>query len=156
MVESLLNKGGGAVRYRATFLKSAISMSHIEYQLEEKKNFSLFVPIVNIVIFFFYHHPRTCLLVLDIGEGRQRERDIDVRNINWLSLVYAATSVCALTGNQTHDLSLYGMMLQPAEPHQPGQLQCCNNSEREDTEHRTPHTACNLKQLTQSLRASEA
>lgn len=31
MVESLLNKGGGAVRYRATFLKSAISMSHIEY-----------------------------------------------------------------------------------------------------------------------------
>ena len=32
-----------------------------------------------------------------------------------------ATQACALTGNWTHDLSVYRMMHQPTEPQQPGQ-----------------------------------
>ena len=43
------------------------------------------------------------------GEKHQCERNIDL-----------LPPQCALTGNQTHNLSVFGTMLQPTEPHQPG------------------------------------
>ena len=50
--------------------------------------------IIIIIIISYYHpYPRTCLLILERGEGGERERNID-----WLLLV------CALTGDQTDKL----------------------------------------------------
>ena len=46
------------------------------------------------------------------GERKREreERNIDVRNISQLPPIRAPT------GNRTHDLWVYGMMLQPTEP----------------------------------------
>ena len=63
--------------------------------------------------------------------GREREvtkRDISMRETSirclwftpWLG-TEPATQVSVLTRDQTHNLSVYGMMLQPTEPHCPGQ-----------------------------------
>ena len=56
-------------------------------------------------------------LFLDIGEGREKERE---RNINvWLPLVspplgtWPATQVCALTENQTSDPLVHRLVLNP-------------------------------------------
>ena len=75
---------------------------------------------------FFNPHPRMCLLILERKEGKERERNIDVRETSIGCLLYTpqlgiepATLECALTQNQTHNLLVYGMMLQPTEP--PGQ-----------------------------------
>ena len=60
-------------------------------------------------MYFLNPHPRICLLILDRGERRKRERE---RNVNWLSLVHAltgtkhATQACGLTRNQTCNLSV--------------------------------------------------
>ena len=85
--------------------------------------------------FLFYPHPRICLLIPKRRERKERERK---RNIDQLPLVSAtardliygpqpgtepATQPCVLTGNRTPDFSVYGTMLQPREPHQPG-LEC--------------------------------
>ena len=59
---------------------------------------------------------------------KEKERIIGVREKLSIScLSYAlwletkpGTQVYALTGNQTHDISVSGMMLQPSEPHLPG------------------------------------
>ena len=59
---------------------------------------------------------------------RERKRNIDVRETHQLVAflcaprpgIKPATWVCALTGNQTCDFSVYRMTLQPAEPHRPG------------------------------------
>ena len=63
-------------------------------------------------IFFF-----KILLVLEIGEGREKDRD---RNTNvWLPLVHPllgtwpATQACALTGNQTGDPLVHRLALNP-------------------------------------------
>ena len=47
------------------------------------------------------------------GRVREKERNIDVINIDWLS------SVCSLMGDQTNNLLVYRSILQPTEP--PGQ-----------------------------------
>ena len=52
---------------------------------------------------------------LFIFREREKERERNIggeRNINWLPLAHAqtATSACALTGNQTSEPSLCGMM----------------------------------------------
>ena len=100
-------------------------------------------------IFIYYYflnpHPRICLLTLEREEGRGRERETRrgrergrgkerererERNIIWETSIVCipyvprrgikhTTSVCALTGNQTRSLLVYGMTLQPAEA--PGQ-----------------------------------
>ena len=65
------------------------------------------------------------------GEGRRRERErnIDVRDkhpISCLICTPAGDRICSLgmslTGNWPCDLLVYGMMLQPTEPHWPGVL----------------------------------
>lgn len=53
------------------------------------------------------------------GEG---ERNINVRNIDWLPPVNALTESTALTGNQTHNLFMYRMIFQPTEPPSQGTL----------------------------------
>ena len=60
-----------------------------------------------------------------IKRKAERERNINVRNINWLLLGSPAgyqthNLVCALTRNQTHNFLVYGTILQPNEPHWPG------------------------------------
>ena len=61
------------------------------------------------------------------GREGERERNIDVKEEHQSGLLYApqqgtepTTQACALTGNRTCNLSVYGKMLQPTEPHQPG------------------------------------
>ena len=58
-------------------------------------------------------------MILEEGRGvggrgrereRERERNVDMRDISRLALLRA------LTGDQTHNLLVYGMMLQPTEP----------------------------------------
>ena len=57
--------------------------------------------------------------------GRTRRREGEKHHV-WLPLMcpqlgmWPATQACALTGNQTHDPSVYGTMLQLTRPHQPG------------------------------------
>ena len=64
-----------------------------------------------------------CLLILERGEGREggREKETDRQTgIDWLPLTgtltltgdRTTTSACALTGNQTHDLLVWGARLQ--------------------------------------------
>ena len=50
--------------------------------------------------FFLNLHPRTCLLILERGEGREREgeRNMDVSNIDWLPPLQVPT------GDQTLNL----------------------------------------------------
>ena len=63
----------------------------------------------------FNSHPRVCLLILEREEGV----GVDLggvggeREINWLPPIHV------LTKDGTHNLLVYGMMLQPTEP--PGQ-----------------------------------
>ena len=61
-------------------------------------------------------------MLLDFRErGREGERGGETL-IGCFLGTEPATQACALTGNQTHNLSGYGMMLQPTEPHEPGQM----------------------------------
>ena len=78
-------------------------------------------------LFFFYPHLRTCLLISERGGGREEgENHRCERDDNWLPPVCILTGDqtwnlgCALTENQNCSLSVYGTMLQPTEPHQPG------------------------------------
>lgn len=61
-------------------------------------------------IFFFNPHPGICLLIL--GGRERRKRNINVREnmVWWFSLH-------DLTRNGTRNLSEYGTLLQPTEPH---------------------------------------
>ena len=80
---------------------------------------------------FFYPDLRTCLLILERREGRERERErnINVRGKHWSIASYMlprlwaepSTQACALSRNSTPNLSVFGLMPQPPEPHQPGQ-----------------------------------
>ena len=63
-------------------------------------------------------------LLLDRGEGREKERE---RNIDvWLPLTrsllgtWPTTQACALTGNQTCDTLVHSTSAQSTEPHQTG------------------------------------
>ena len=65
---------------------------------------------------FLNLHLRICLLTSERKEGR--ERNDDVRNIDWLPPTYMpqlgikpATKVCALTGNRTYNLLVDGITL---------------------------------------------
>ena len=56
---------------------------------------------------------------------KERERGIDVKNIDWLPLIFTPTGdrthspgMC-LTRNRNPNPLVYGMMLQPTEPHWP-------------------------------------
>ena len=51
-------------------------------------------------------------MILDREEGKENERETSMsdRNIDWLS------PICIPTGDQTSNLSVYEMMLQPPEP----------------------------------------
>ena len=81
---------------------------------------------------FFYHHCRTCLLILETGERRGRERE------KHQSIAFPTCPRPEISGsrpdqgpnpylgrcpdqNQTHNLSVYRMTLQPSDPHWPGQ-----------------------------------
>ena len=56
------------------------------------------------------------------GRERERERWMWERNIDWFPPVHT------LIRNWTHNLSVYGKMFQPSEPHWPGYfLKICNN-----------------------------
>ena len=96
----------------------------------------MLIPLQNVLdeavqINFFILHLRTWLLILERGKGKEkvRERNINMRerNTNWLLLYVpqpgtkTTTWACALTGNRTHDILIYGTMFQPIEPCQPGQ-----------------------------------
>ena len=78
------------------------------------------------LFFNFYSHPRTCLLILERGERRGkggRETLIScLSNVPPLG-TKPTTQASALTRNWTRDFSIYGVMLQPTEPHWPGQYQ---------------------------------
>ena len=61
----------------------------------------------------------------DRQRKRERERNIDARKVDWLTPIYSLTrdkthnlGMCPYW-NQTHNLLVYGTMLQPTEP--PGQ-----------------------------------
>ena len=66
------------------------------------------------------------------GRGRERERNIDVREKHLLAISLhtpplgnkSKTQACALTRNQTRDLLVHGTTLQPTEPHWPGLKSC--------------------------------
>ena len=66
------------------------------------------------------------MLIVFRERGRKGERhECERENIGRLPLVYIPTrpgtepapQAIALTGNQTRDLSIYGMMLEPSEPY---------------------------------------
>ena len=73
------------------------------------------------VYYFYYYfkgaHLRKYPLIIFLERKEGKER-----NINWLPLymsglgVKPTISVCALTGNQIHNLLVYGTMLQSTEP----------------------------------------
>ena len=78
---------------------------------------------------FFNPHPRTYLLILESGGGREnvKDRNIDVREKHPLfdfcmcpAVDEAATLARALTGNLTHNLSFYGTT--PNQLSHPGQV----------------------------------
>ena len=73
---------------------------------------------------FFYPHLRTCVLILERGGGRKKERERETYQLVASCIrsdgTEPAPQACALTRNRTCDLSVYGTMLQPTEPHQPG------------------------------------
>ena len=88
--------------------------------------------IKRIKVSFFNPHPRHFLLLFrkrqeEAERERLKERNIDMREKHWsvasLNLpqqgIEPTTWVCALIGNQTCHLSVYGSTLQPTEPHQP-------------------------------------
>ena len=83
---------------------------------------------LSLVFFFFHPHPRTWLLILERGEKRKRERQTSMlkRNIDQLPLPCVPTrdwtcnpGMCTARNRTTNGL-VYGMMLQPTEPHWPG------------------------------------
>ena len=77
--------------------------------------------------FSFYSLPKTCLLISERRKGRERERNIDVRERHRM----VASSTCP-TGDKTHILGMcpnqelnlqpFGLWdnVQPTEPHWPG------------------------------------
>ena len=86
-----------------------------------------------IITIFLNPYPRTCLLILERGEGREkeRERNIDVREkhqlvtffpIRALTGTEPTTQACALTGNRTQEPCGLQNNAQPAEPHQLGPI----------------------------------
>ena len=52
------------------------------------------------ISFFFYIYFSVRLLTLERQEGREKERNIDVRNIDWLP------PICSPPGNSTHDIGM--------------------------------------------------
>ena len=74
--------------------------------------------------FFFKSSSRTCLLILQRGKERQREKG---RETSIGCLLYApwpgtkpTTRHVPWAGIKPMTFLVYGMMLQPTEPHQPG------------------------------------
>ena len=84
----------------------------------------------NCFFFFEFSLEDIFSLLLEIKEGREREALMWERNMDWLPPVSTLTEdqtckpgMCPdLASNlQTCTLSVYGTMLQPTEPHWPGQ-----------------------------------
>ena len=106
-----------------------------ENNKEEKYIYSIILHLLILYIygiFFFYPNSRTFFSLLSgrkEEKERERERDINMREKHQLATfsyapqqeIKPATWVCGLTRNQTHDPLAYRMMLQPTEPHHPGQ-----------------------------------
>ena len=91
------------------------------------------------LLLFFLNHLRTCLLILERGGGREKERETSMWESN-IGNTDPLPLLCTLTGNWTLDLGMcpdcesncwsfgYGTTLQPAGPHQPGlEQQLCLN-----------------------------
>ena len=77
---------------------------------------------------YFFFFKDFISLILDRGEGREKERE---RNSSvWLPLTlpllgtWPTTQAYALTGNQTRDPLVYRLVLNPLESHRPGQGPC--------------------------------
>lgn len=97
-------------------------------------------------IFFLF------LLLFFYFRERKREKETLIGCLPYASWpgIEPTTWVCTLTGNQTRNLVVYGMMLQPTEPHQPGQkffttLWFLMRSVQPDTEQRifaSPQASC--------------
>ena len=68
-------------------------------------------------LIFFYSHSRTCLLILERGGRREREKKTLISCLsNRLQRgIKPAAQVCALTRNRTRDLLVYRTTLQPTE-----------------------------------------
>ena len=69
------------------------------------------------------------VLILERDEGGERGMSVWERNIDQLLPVHTLTGdqthnnpECALPTNQTHNLLVYGMMLQPTEPPSQGSV----------------------------------
>ena len=60
-------------------------------------------------VFFFSLHLKTCLLISESGEGKETSIGclLHVPQVG----TEPASQACALTGSQTHDLSVYDTML---------------------------------------------
>ena len=88
----------------------------------------------HITILFFNPHLSTCLLILEIEEGRETDRQTDRHQceretlIGWLPYVLQLgiepkIRVCASTCNGTWNFLMYGLMLHSPEFHQPEKTQ---------------------------------
>ena len=87
---------------------------------------------------FFYPHPRTFFNTFRERRERWREKHQCEREAFFGCPLYVtrqgsyvpglgtepASYLCALTGNRTHNLLVYGTTLHPTEPHQPGLKYC--------------------------------
>ena len=82
---------------------------------------SLFSFFMSHYLFVFF-----CIIIIFLTEGKGQKYGCERETlIGCLSHMLGPGRepiawVCALTGNRTHDLLVYGMTLQPTEPHQPG------------------------------------
>ena len=66
--------------------------------------------------FFFNPHLRICFLILERGVNREGGRERKRETSMWERNIDQLPPVCALTGEQTHNLLVFGTMLQPTEP----------------------------------------
>ena len=94
-----------SVWYETCVPEGSYNINHLLKSLKRKQTFSFT---------YFNIHPRICLLILERKDGREggqkggeekgrgegEERDVDVRNTNWLPLL------CSLTGDWTHNLGM--------------------------------------------------
>ena len=88
--------------------------------------FSVFFSSFFLWLFFLFPHWLLKIILNMFIDFRDSKTSMWERNIyklppicSWTG-IKPATQVCALTGNQTHNLLLYGSTLQPTEPYWPG------------------------------------
>ena len=95
-------------------IKCKVQAHVTDYKANDALASSLPRYLIYLFIYLFNLHWRTCLLILEGGEGREKGKE---RNTNWLLLTcprlgtWPRTQAYALTGNLTLDLSVYRMKL---------------------------------------------